>query len=81
MMLLHNEKKAMKIGRLSTWIVLVASAVIFMTGYLSPVMAQKDAGNEKDTTGIEASTHDMTDEHAGKLLSDINDATKIVQRY
>jgi len=81
MMLLHNEKKAMKIGRLSTWIVLVASAVIFMTGYLSPVMAQKDAGNEKGTAGIEASTHDMTDEHAGKLLSDINDATKIVQRY
>jgi hypothetical protein len=52
---------------------LIASVVIFTTGYHGLVMAQKDANDDIDKAEVNELTPEMMGEHASKLLSRIND--------
>jgi small conductance mechanosensitive channel len=81
MFLLLSEERAMRVGRLSTWIVLITSAVIIMSGYNSLVMAQKDSNADNNNAGLTKLSSEMSDEEATKLLSRINSTIKSILRY
>ena len=42
----------MRIGRLSTWIMMIVSAVIIMSGHNSIVMAQKESNADNSNAGL-----------------------------
>jgi small-conductance mechanosensitive channel len=73
MFLLLSEESAMRVGRLSTWIVLIASAVIFMSGYNSLLMAQSNSNANNNNAELSKLPPEVPDGEITKLLSRILD--------
>jgi small-conductance mechanosensitive channel len=73
MFLLLSEERAMRVGRLSTWIVLIASAVIIMSGYNSLLMAQSNSNANNNNAELSKLPPEVPDGEITKLLSRILD--------
>jgi small conductance mechanosensitive channel len=79
--LLLSKRRVMRFGRLSTWIVLIVSVVIIMSGYSGIVIAQKASNADNNNAGLSELSPEASREEIATLLSRIDNTKNAILRY